>query len=101
MRRQLSVTRELPAAEADLRLPHAGWSRRWSCIPFTRTRSRTPTTGGPVAGWCDYGELFGAAIQFGNVVATQFHPEKSHAASLRFLANIVVSVDHVAGPTGR
>lgn len=40
-------------------------------------------------GHCEYGETFTAAIARGNVVATQFHPEKSHNAGLQLLANFV------------
>ena len=38
---------------------------------------------------CDYGDDVVAAVADANVVATQFHPEKSGANGLRFLANWV------------
>ena len=38
---------------------------------------------------CDYGGAVVAAVADANVVATQFHPEKSGANGLRFLANWV------------
>jgi glutamine amidotransferase len=41
---------------------------------------------------CDYGGPVSAVIRRGNVVATQFHPEKSATAGLRLLANFVASV---------
>lgn len=37
----------------------------------------------------DYGEPFVAAVQRGNVAATQFHPEKSGEAGLRVLRNFL------------
>lgn len=37
----------------------------------------------------DYGEPFVAAVQRGNVCATQFHPEKSGEAGLRVLRNFL------------
>jgi imidazole glycerol-phosphate synthase subunit HisH len=38
---------------------------------------------------CDYGGPMVAAVEQGNLWATQFHPEKSGAAGLRILANFV------------
>lgn len=40
---------------------------------------------------CEYGQKFSAAIRRENIVATQFHPEKSSRAGLRLLANFVAS----------
>ncbi|MFZ4667890.1 MAG: imidazole glycerol phosphate synthase subunit HisH [Microthrixaceae bacterium] len=42
-----------------------------------------------VVATCDYGGAVTAAAQRGNVVAVQFHPEKSGAAGLRLLGNFV------------
>jgi glutamine amidotransferase len=42
---------------------------------------------GDVIGWAEYGERFAAAVRNANVIGTQFHPEKSDRAGLRFLAN--------------
>jgi glutamine amidotransferase len=42
-----------------------------------------------VAAWCHYGRRFAAAVERGNLWATQFHPEKSGAAGLRLLTNFV------------
>ena len=41
---------------------------------------------------CNYGYEFTAAIQKDNVVAFQFHPEKSHKNGLRLLTNYVDSI---------
>lgn len=37
----------------------------------------------------DYGETFVSSIQTGNIIATQFHPEKSGAAGLALLQNFL------------
>jgi imidazoleglycerol phosphate synthase glutamine amidotransferase subunit HisH len=43
---------------------------------------------GIVSATCDYGgETFCAAIEQGNLFATQFHPEKSQHAGLKLLDN--------------
>jgi glutamine amidotransferase/cyclase len=39
----------------------------------------------------DYGSEFVSSIQKGNIIATQFHPEKSGASGLRFLENFLDS----------
>jgi len=41
---------------------------------------------------CDYGYEFTAAIQKDNIVAFQFHPEKSHKNGLRLLTNYINSI---------
>lgn len=41
---------------------------------------------------CDYGYEFTAAIQKDNIVAFQFHPEKSHRNGLSLLSNYIDSV---------
>ncbi len=51
-----------------------------------------------VAGWCDYGRRFPAAVERGPVWATQFHPEKSGATGLRLLANFVTACSGGSAP---
>jgi glutamine amidotransferase len=45
-----------------------------------------------VVATCDYGGPVVAAVEYGSVWATQFHPEKSSDAGLRMLANFVAAV---------
>ena len=42
-----------------------------------------------VDAWCDYGGRVTAAVRRNNIVATQFHPEKSQDFGLRVLENFV------------
>jgi glutamine amidotransferase len=86
-----------------LKLPHIGWSQvRW--------RRRSPLTAGlpdpaylyhvhsfvahpadpdVVVGTAEYGEVFPAVVERGNVYGAQSHPEKSSAHGLRLLGNFV------------
>jgi glutamine amidotransferase len=45
---------------------------------------------------CDYGAPITAAIERGNLWATQFHPEKSSTNGLRVLSNFVGAADRAA-----
>jgi len=98
------VVDRLPAAASGLRLPHVGWNEVFPVgdPPVFKGLGKAPVfyfvhsyalgyegEEGPVAAWCEYGEPFVAAVQFGNVLATQFHPEKSQDLGLRFLMNWV------------
>jgi imidazole glycerol-phosphate synthase subunit HisH len=86
-----------------LKVPHMGWSRvrqarahpLWQGIDdgerFYFAHSYHPVPDDPdlVAGSTDYPSAFTCAVARANIFATQFHPEKSHHAGLRLLANFV------------
>jgi glutamine amidotransferase len=86
-----------------LKVPHMGWNRvkqaqahsLWSGITdssrFYFVHSYFPEAGeaGLVQGTTDYGIPFTCAIAKDNIFAVQFHPEKSHTAGLRLLANFL------------
>jgi glutamine amidotransferase len=55
--------------------------------------SYAPQMSVDVVATCDYGGPVTAAVERGNVWATQFHPEKSGAGGLQLLGNFVRSVD--------
>jgi imidazole glycerol-phosphate synthase subunit HisH len=83
------------------KIPHVGWNsltvrpesrllegvEDGSFVYFTHSY-RAPVTKDTVA-VTEYGELFTAAIERGNVMGVQFHPEKSGAAGLRLLENFM------------
>ncbi len=45
-----------------------------------------------VSSWCDYGDRFAASIQYRNLSATQFHPEKSQKSGARLLTSFLQQV---------
>jgi glutamine amidotransferase len=83
------------------RLPHIGWNR----VTFERPSQLTegfdeaaafyhvhsfacrPADPADVVGSGEYGERFASVVERGNVMATQFHPEKSSRDGLRLLRN--------------
>ena len=84
-----------------LKVPHMGWNQvhqaidhpLWQGIAqdarFYFVHSYFVEVEDPalVAGSCDYGVQFAAALSRDNVFAMQFHPEKSHTAGLALLRN--------------
>lgn len=84
-----------------LKVPHMGWNQlsiRRPAPIFTGIKDGTnvyfvhsyyarPDDEAAVAATSTYGDEFCAAIWKDNVVATQFHPEKSQDAGLRILKN--------------
>jgi imidazole glycerol-phosphate synthase subunit HisH len=84
-----------------LKVPQIGWNRVRQVrrhplfagvlddTHFYFVNSYYPVPDDPAVtiGTCDYGVSFTAALARGNVVATQFHLEKSGAAGLRLLDN--------------
>lgn len=87
----------------NLKVPHMGWNRvRWekssqflegipSEMYFYFIHSYYPETVGSewVAGSVEYGTRFPCVMARGNLIATQFHPEKSHKAGLAIIENFV------------
>ena len=58
-------------------------------VYFVHSLHGVPADASVVAATCDYGTTLNAAFRFGNVFATQFHPEKSGPTGLQLLANFV------------
>lgn len=96
-----------PAPESHgverLKVPHMGWNRVhqtrshpvWDQVAddswfyFVHSYYAAPRNPAHVLGATDYGRSFAAAIARDNIVAFQFHPEKSQAVGLQLLANFV------------
>jgi glutamine amidotransferase len=87
-----------------LKVPHMGWNQvRWkrphpvyagvpdgSWFYFVHSYYAAPKSPEHTLGEANYGESFAAAVVRNNIVGFQFHPEKSHDAGLRLLANFAV-----------
>lgn len=93
-----------PADGADrLKVPHMGWNQVkqakphpvWEGIPdeswfyFVHSYYARPKNPAHVLGTAEYTQVFAAAIARENLVAFQFHPEKSQLLGLRLLSNFV------------
>ena len=64
--------------------------KRWSWpihVTGLRARLSCPTTLVVVATTTDYGRPFVSSVRRDNLMATQFHPEKSQSVGLQMLAN--------------
>ena len=101
--------RRFPAAAmvdangGKLKVPHMGWNEVHQSMPhplwegvasgsrfyFVHSYFVEPADRQLVAGYSLYPFSFTCAAASGNIFAVQFHPEKSHAAGLRLLANFV------------
>lgn len=98
-----------------LKVPHMGWNDvrqvaahpLWDGIPdgtyfyFVHSYYVDPRDRSAVIGEADYGLPFATAIGTGNLMGTQFHPEKSGAMGLRIYDNFARLVrDGLPGNTG-
>jgi imidazole glycerol-phosphate synthase subunit HisH len=86
-----------------LKVPHMGWnnvsltreSKFMKGIPtdsyfyFIHTFYPVPEDHSVVLGESEYGERFACIVERGNLIATQFHPEKSHNAGIQIIENFV------------
>ena len=86
---------------AGVKVPHVGWNEvqvhagsrlmrgvaNGSFVYYTHSY-RAPVVSGTVA-VTDYGGPFSGAVEQGNVMGVQFHPEKSGAAGMQVLRNFV------------
>lgn len=87
--------------QPDLKIPHMGWNQIERTAPhpilagipdheyfyFVHSYYVVPENESDVAAWTDYGCRFASMVARDNVVASQFHPEKSQDAGLKLLQN--------------
>lgn len=94
--------RRIAASPPAVRVPHVGWNDvefaeqfgdyeagSSADFYFDHSFAYHDPLRGSVIGRCDHGGPFAAVIRHGALVAAQFHPEKSQAAGLRFLAGFL------------
>ncbi len=97
-----------PSGKGLPKVPHIGWSDVDILNPDGMFRGlRSPYTfyfvhsyhlpmtfrgEGYTAATCDYGVPFVAAVEYENIFATQFHPEKSQLAGMKLIENFLESV---------
>ena len=92
--------------DIDLAVPHIGWNgvnlsqpsgffnglRNDEKFYFVHSYYVAPEDDTVVLTTTDYGTPFVSGIQKGNIIATQFHPEKSHRHGLKIIENFVSSI---------
>jgi imidazole glycerol-phosphate synthase subunit HisH len=83
-----------------IRVPHVGWNDvkfeeafgdfavgESADFYFDHSFAYHDPVRGRTIGRCKHGETFTAVVRSGNIVAAQFHPEKSQAVGLKFLTS--------------
>lgn len=90
----------------ELKVPHMGWNdvvlaedfeflsglNRGSYFYFIHSYYPVINDKGWIKGTVHYGLDFPCIVGRGNLIATQFHPEKSHRAGLKIIENFVSTV---------
>jgi glutamine amidotransferase len=90
-------------SDSSLKIPHMGWNEivmmqdhpvfagigKGAHAYFVHSFELKPDTRGDLLATTDYGGPVTAAVGRGNMVGTQFHPEKSQAVGLRLLSNFL------------
>jgi glutamine amidotransferase len=97
------TSEKLPNMEGNLRVPHIGWNEviftkkgglfsglgDFQTFYFVHSYYLSPEDNSVVTGVCEYGNEFAASVEKNNILATQFHPEKSQKAGLAVLKNFM------------
>ena len=94
-----NVRFRFPDGQEQLNVPHMGWNRVLAArgtailrgLPedsrfyFVHSYHAVCDREVDVAGWTRYGSDFASVVERGNVMGTQFHPEKSHRFGMALL----------------
>lgn len=95
---------KLLPAESKLKIPHMGWNNlefsnggsyifdgvnKNSDFYFVHSYVIQPEDSSIIKAVADYGIKVPACVQCGNILATQFHPEKSGEPGLKLLSNFI------------
>ncbi|MCW5852300.1 MAG: imidazole glycerol phosphate synthase subunit HisH [Anaerolineae bacterium] len=95
----------------EFKIPHIGWNQIHPMRPhpllagvqpgayayFDHSYVVRPTGADDTLATTDYGEDFVCAVAHGNVMAVQFHPEKSQQVGLRIVRNFVALAGQLPG----
>jgi glutamine amidotransferase len=98
--------------ETGLKVPHMGWNQVWQRVKhpvfegiadganfyFVHSYYPDPEDRDVVIGETEYGVRFASVLARGNLVATQFHPEKSGEDGLRFYNNFLQMAFNAVAP---
>lgn len=101
--------------ETGRKIPHMGWNSielsgqhpalqgidSGSYFYFVHSYYAAPDSAEGVAGATEYGRRFCSIYARGNLIATQFHPEKSGAVGLRIYRNFIAMAAQMAQTAGR
>ncbi|MEO8680726.1 MAG: imidazole glycerol phosphate synthase subunit HisH [Vicinamibacterales bacterium] len=96
--------RLIPDSGPGIRVPHVGWNavtfdRHWANFQpgteadfyFDHSYAYTEPRRGVTVASCQHGISFSAVVQHDNIVAVQFHPEKSQTSGMRFLRGFLAA----------
>jgi imidazole glycerol phosphate synthase glutamine amidotransferase subunit len=99
------LTGDVRSLPTNVKSPHIGWNQVRSVQDGTLLRGlpedayfyfahsfAVPAASAPTIAACDHGMPFAAVIEQRNLLAVQFHPEKSGEAGARVLRNFVEAV---------
>jgi glutamine amidotransferase len=93
----------IQAIDPSIRIPHIGWNDvdcvrtdgicaglgKSASFYFVHSYHLVPDDSALATGLCEHGIRFAAIIEKSNIMATQFHPEKSQHAGLTVLRNFL------------
>lgn len=96
------AVRRLVPTDTSIRVPHMGWNdlevtkanglyrgMTDAVCYFVHSYAFTPENPDVVSAFCTHGERFAASLEWRNIFATQYHPEKSQRSGLAVLRNFL------------